>query len=161
MTELEHGFVSEPDAGETYWTGFPNTLRLTGEDTGGSMVLNVMRVPPGAVTPPHIHHNEHQTDHVVEGEMIFTVDGERIVADAGTVVHGPKGVPHSFRNESDRAALVYDWLHPAGFDDFMREAAEPLDDPSNPPELDMDRVVEVAADHGLEFLDPEEDGPDR
>jgi mannose-6-phosphate isomerase-like protein (cupin superfamily) len=66
---------------------------------------------------------------------VFTVDGETVVADAGTVVHGPKGVPHSFRNESDSEAIVYDWLHPAGFDEFMIEAAEPLTDPSNPPEM--------------------------
>lgn len=154
MTEPTQATVSEIGNGETYWTGFPNTIRITGEETGGAFALIELRVPPGTAGPLHVHHNEHQTDHVLEGELVYTVGDETIVAEAGTVVHCPKDVPHTFANESDEDAVVYDWLHPAGFDEFMARTAPPLTDPDDPPEMDMQRIVEVAPEYGLEFLEP-------
>jgi quercetin dioxygenase-like cupin family protein len=157
MTEPDQATVSAVGDGDTYWTGFPNTIRLSGEETGGAFTVIEMRVPPGFSGPPHVHRNEHQTDHVVEGELVFTVGEETIVADAGTIVHCPKDVPHSFSNESDTEALVYDWLHPAGFDEFMSRAAPQVTDPSDPPELDMDRAMELAPEYGIRFLSPDPD----
>lgn len=156
MTDPDQATVSPVGAGDTYWTGFPNTIRITGAETGGAFTVIELRVPPGAVGPPHIHHNEHQTDHVVEGELVYTVGGETVEAAAGTIVHCPRDVPHSFRNESDSEALVYDWLHPAGFEEFMAAAAPPLTDPADPPDLDMDRVAVLAPEYGLEFLSPDD-----
>lgn len=162
MTQSDHAAVSAVGDGDTYWTGFPNTIRLAGEETGGAFTLIELRVPPGVSGPPHIHHHEHQTDHVVKGALVYTVGGETVVTEAGTVVHCPKDVPHSFRNESESEAIVYDWLHPAGFDEFMADAAPRMDDPSNPPDLDMDRVMQLAPEYGIEFLGdstpPEADG---
>lgn len=135
---------------------FPIRSEITGEQTGGAFTLIEMHVPPGFSGPPHIHRNEHQTDHVVKGELVFTVGDETIIAKAGTVVHCPKDVPHTFSNESDKEAVVYDWLHPAGFDEFMSRAAPLLTDPDDPPEMDMDRVMKLAPEYGLEFLPPEE-----
>jgi len=160
MTHQDHATVSAVSEGDTYWTGFPNTIRITGDETGGAFALIELRVPPGFSGPPHVHHEEHQTDHVVEGELVFTVGEETIVADAGTVVHCPRDIPHSFRNESDSEAVVYDWLHPAGFDEFMARSAPQLTDPSDPPELDMDRVQELAPEYGLEFSTPDADDSD-
>lgn len=160
MTQPDQATVSAVGDGDTYWTGFPNTIRITGDETGGAFTVIELRVPPGASGPPHIYHNEHQTDHIVEGELVYTVGEETIVADAGTIVHCPKDVPHSFRNESDSEALVYDWLHPAGFDEFMARAAPQVTDPSDPPELDMDRAMELAPEYGLEFLSPGAEDPE-
>lgn len=154
MTESDHAVVSDIGDGDTYWTGFPNTIRISGADTGGAVTLIEMRVPSGFEGPPHIHHEAHQTDHVVEGELIFTVGEETIVADAGTVVHCPKDIPHSFRNESESDAVVYDWLHPAGHDEFIRRSAPLLEDPDDPPELDMERVMEIAPEYGVEMITP-------
>lgn len=158
MSPPPQAAVTERGEGETYWTGFPNTIRLSGDETDGAITLIELRVPPGTGGPPHIHHNEHQTDHVLSGELVYTVGDREIVADAGTVVHCPRGVPHTFRNEAETEAVVYDWLHPAGFDEFMAAAAPPLTDPADPPELDMDRVMAIAPEYGVEFLPPEESG---
>ncbi len=160
MTQSKGAIVSEIGEGDTHWTGFPNIIRVTGDETDGAFAVIELRVPPGFSGPPHIHHREHQTDHVVEGELVFTVGDDTIVADAGTIVHCPKEVPHSFRNESDAEAVVYDWLHPAGFDEFMARSAPEVTDPSDPPELDMDRVMELAPEYGLEFIEPEAEEPD-
>lgn len=154
MTDSTHATLSASGEGETYWTGFPNTIRLTGDDTDGALTVIEMEVPPGFEGPPHIHHEEHQTDHVVKGELVFTVGEDTFHVEEGSIIHCPKGVPHSFRNESDTEAVVLDWLHPAGHDEFMARSAERLTDPENPPDLDMQRVQELAPEYGLEMLSP-------
>ena len=159
MTGADQAVVAAWGEGPTYWTGFRNTIRISGEQTGGAFTLIELRIPPGYSGVPHIHRNEHQTDHVVKGELVFTVGGEEIVADSGTVVHCPKDVPHSFSNQSNQEAIVLDWLHPGGFDEFMTRVAPRLEDPENPPEVDMDRAMELAPEYGLEFLPPGDDPP--
>lgn len=158
MDHSDQPIVSAFGEGDTHWTGFPNIIRISGADTDGAFTLIEMRVPPGASGPPHIHHNEHQTDHVVKGELVYTVGEETMVAKAGTVVHCPKGIPHSFSNQSDVEAIVYDWLHPAGFDEFMARATDVVTDPADPPEVDMNRVMKLAPEYGIEFLMPENEG---
>lgn len=156
MTRQDQPTVSAVGDGDTYWTGFPNTIRISGDDTGGAFTVIELRVPPGFSGPPHIHHEAHQTDHVVEGELVYTVGEETRVVEAGSIIHCPKGVPHTFSNESEEEAIVYDWLHPAGHDEFMRRTTEQLTDSSDPPELDMDRVLELAPEYGVEMLSPED-----
>lgn len=138
--------------GDVYWTGFPNIVRLTGEDTDGTFSVIEMRIPPGYAGPPHVHHHEDETFYTVEGELEYTIGDETITGTAGTIVHGPKGVPHSFSNETSNEAVALTWVHPAGFEEFMARAAPPLVDPADPPELDMERVIEVGEEYGVEFL---------
>lgn len=159
MSQQHQPVVSGVGEGDTYWTGFPNTIRVSGEDTGGTFSVIEVRVPPGYSGPPHIHHNEHETFYTVEGELVYTIGDDTIIGDAGTIVHGPKGVPHSFSNETDTEAIAHTWVHPAGFEEFMAHVSPPLKDPSNPPELDMERVMEVAPEYGVEFLVPEGQDP--
>lgn len=153
MTQLAHAATSASGEGDTYWTGFPNIVRLTGDDTGGAITAIELHVPPGTAGPPHIHHEEHQTDHVIEGELVYTVGDDTFAVEAGSVIHCPKGVPHSFRNETDEVAVVLDWLHPAGFEEFMARVAPRLTEPADPPDLDMSRAMELAPEYGLEFLE--------
>lgn len=157
MTRPGEAIVAKQGDGPTYWTGFPNTIRITGEQSGGAYTLIELRLPPGYTGAPHIHRNEDQIDHVVQGEVVFTVGEETIVAQVGSVIHCPKDVPHSFSNRSDEVAVIYDWLMPAGFEEFMARAAPLLEDPDNPPEADMERAMKLAPEYGLEFLPPDND----
>ena len=74
----------------------------TGEDTNGKYALWEAIVPPGGGPPPHVHSREEEGFYVLEGEITFTVGGERIVATAGMFANMPVGTPHSFKNESDQ-----------------------------------------------------------
>jgi oxalate decarboxylase/phosphoglucose isomerase-like protein (cupin superfamily) len=47
---------------------------------------------------PHFHREHEEGFYVLEGELEFTVGGERIVAPAGTWVMVPIGVHHTFGN---------------------------------------------------------------
>jgi len=55
-------------------------------------------VPPGGGPPPHVHHREDESFHVIEGTLTVQV-GEKILnASAGDFVYLPRGIGHSFKN---------------------------------------------------------------
>lgn len=64
----------------------------------------------------HAHADEDDSFYVLEGELTFTVDGEEIVAGAGTFVLVPPGVSHTFANRGDAVVRCINVHAPAGFD---------------------------------------------
>ena len=56
---------------------------VTGGDTNGKYALWEALVPPGGGPPPHVHSREEEGFYVLDGELTFTVDGERVEAKAG------------------------------------------------------------------------------
>jgi len=53
---------------------------------------------PMWVAPLHRHHQCDEAWYVLEGRLAFLVDGEEIVADAGSMVFVPKGSSHTYWN---------------------------------------------------------------
>src|SRR6186713_3068834 len=70
-----------------------------GADTNGKYALWEALVPPGGGPPPHVHSREEEGFYVLEGEITFQINGERVVAGAGTFANRPVGPPHSLKNE--------------------------------------------------------------
>ena len=79
----------------------------TGDDTSGKYALFEALVGPGGGPPPHVHSREEEGFYVLEGEITFTINGERVVATAGMFANMPVGTPHSFLTQPAR-------LSPAG-----------------------------------------------
>src|SRR6187431_1601374 len=98
----------------------------TGEDTNGRYALWEAVVPPGGGPPPHVHSREEEGFYVLEGEITFTVNGERVVATPGTFANMPVGTPHSFKNESDRPARMLISVAPAGLEQMFFEVGQSL-----------------------------------
>ena len=67
----------------------------TGEDTDGRYALFEAVVGPGGGPPPHVHSREEEGFYVLDGEITFTVNGERVVARPGTFANMPVGTPHA------------------------------------------------------------------
>ena len=85
--------------------------------------LAVITVEPHRRGPEtHAHTGEDDSFYVLEGELIFTVDGEEIVAGPGTFVLVPPGVPHTFANRGGARARLVNVHAPAGFDLRLEDA---------------------------------------
>jgi quercetin dioxygenase-like cupin family protein len=84
-----------------------------GEQTGGAFGLIDNLMPAGFASPYHVHRNEDESFYVVEGEMTFCVGEERVEAEAGAFVYGPRGVPHGFEVEGTAPARILLQNHPA------------------------------------------------
>src|SRR5438067_3400020 len=76
----------------------------TGEETDGKYAMFEAIVPPGGGPPPHIHSREEESFFILESEITFTLNEERIVATAGTFANMPVGSLHSFKNTTDKIA---------------------------------------------------------
>ena len=127
----------------------------TGDDTGGAYAVMESTLTPGGGPPPHIHRREEESFYVLEGEVTFWVGDTRTVAGPGTFLRAPVGVPHRFKNETDRLCRMVITLVPAGLDRMFREMGVPLQpgqEAPPPSQEEIERLVARAPEFGLEFL---------
>jgi quercetin dioxygenase-like cupin family protein len=131
-------------------------LKATGEQTGGAFALIDNAGPPGGGSPYHVHHNEDEAFYVLEGEITVYVGEERIKAQPGTWVYGPREVPHGFRIEGDSPARFLLLYTPAGFEQYFVEVGEPAREltlpPAEPP--NMERLMSLSPKYDIEILGP-------
>jgi mannose-6-phosphate isomerase-like protein (cupin superfamily) len=79
--------------------------------------LGIITIQPHRHGPPaHVHASEDDAFYLLEGELVFTADGEEVVAGPRTFVLVPPGVEHTFENRSDAVACFLNVHAPAGFD---------------------------------------------
>jgi quercetin dioxygenase-like cupin family protein len=78
--------------------------------------LSIIDFAAGRVLDAHAHADEDDSFYILEGELTFTLDGEDVVAPAGTFVLVPPGVEHGFRNDTDAPVRILNVHAPAGFD---------------------------------------------
>jgi quercetin dioxygenase-like cupin family protein len=125
--------------------------------TGGALGIIEVEIAPGGGPPPHEHSREDETFHVLSGEVVCTIDGERHLVRAGGAVFAPRGIPHTFRNDARAMARMLVVLTPGGFEAFFAEIGMPAE-PGRPiavPTPDsLARLMEVAPRYGLTFVPP-------
>jgi len=130
----------------------------SGRQTGGVYALSEIRVSPNNGPPPHIHSREDECFFVLEGEIDFQVGDERITARPGTFIQGPRGIAHSFKNNTQLPARILGFVTPAGFENFFNEFAQRVasfDSGAIPPSKDeVDKLLAAAPKYGLQILPP-------
>ena len=130
----------------------------TGEDTNGKYALWEALVPPGGGPPPHVHSREEEGFFILEGEIMFTINGERVVATAGVFANMPVGTPHSFKNESNRPAKMLISLAPAGLEKMFFEFGVPLAEGATSAlpttKAEIEKLLAIAPRYGIEIRLP-------
>jgi quercetin dioxygenase-like cupin family protein len=130
----------------------------TGESTNGAYAIWEAIVPPGGGPPPHVHSREEEGFFVLEGEMTFYVNNERLTAKAGTFANMPIGVMHRFKNESDRPAKMLISVAPAGLENMFFEVGTPLEEGATaalpPTHTEIEKLLAAAPKYGIEILAP-------
>ena len=139
-----------------WYSGWLMTFLATAEETRGQFALLEAVARKGNVPPPHIHHREEETFYVLEGEVTFSVGGQTIKATPGTMVCVPRDVVHSFAIESEQLRVLI-LLTPAGMEGWFKEFSVPapamtLPPPVETPYSEIERMLEVAPQYGIEFV---------
>jgi quercetin dioxygenase-like cupin family protein len=131
---------------------------VTGEDTNGNYALWEALVPPGGGPPLHVHSREEEGFYVLEGEITFRVNGERVVAAAGTFATMPVGTPHAFKNESGQPAKMLISVAPAGLEQMFFQFGVPLAEGATtalpPTKEEIEKLLAVAPKYGIEIRLP-------
>jgi uncharacterized cupin superfamily protein len=102
---------------------------------------------PGQHVPVHIHPTQDEFILVQEGELDLKLDGKWSKAYAGDLVRMPRGIPHGYFNKSDKPCRALFWVSPAG---KLKDLFDELHNMT-----DVEKVVQVSAEHDVEFLPPE------
>jgi quercetin dioxygenase-like cupin family protein len=98
MGEQARGFMLGPGEGREAKFG-PNRLAVkVGPESGGQVGVFESTFPPGAGAFDHRHRSYEEAFYVLEGEIEYRLDEQRVVAAAGACVYVPPGVAHGFRN---------------------------------------------------------------
>jgi quercetin dioxygenase-like cupin family protein len=130
----------------------------TGEDTNGKYALLEAIVSPGGGPPPHVHSREEEGFYVLEGEVTLVIDGKPMVATAGMFANLPVGIPHSFKNETNRPAKMLISLAPAGLEQMFFEVGVPLAEGATtalpPTKEEIEKLLAIAPRYGIEIKLP-------
>ena len=124
------------------------TIKVSGGETEGRELVVEVSTPPGGGPPLHTHPAK-EIFFVLEGEFEFPTvrDGQPVMtrASAGSVVHVPGGIPHTYHNVGSGRGRLLGVLSPAAdMEGFFTEAGFPVDDqthPPTPPPFDMERFL--------------------
>ena len=111
--------------------GMKFTVMQSGEDTGGkSLDLHWELLPGCNMKDPLVHTHPHaiETYEVLDGEMEFFVEDKWVSAKKGDKIIVPKGVPHTFRNPTNRTVTVFNTHQPAfKMENFFEDVCIMLD----------------------------------
>jgi uncharacterized cupin superfamily protein len=103
-----------------------------------------------------VHHTDDEGFYLLEGRLALWVGPDRIDLEPGQFALAPHGVPHTYRVEAEEGARWLVTSSDASFDRFVRAYGEPavedrLPDPAEP---DVERLTQLAEEHGIEILGP-------
>jgi len=124
-------------------------VHISAEDTRGTYCLLEAAAPAGDQTPLHVHREEDEGFYLLEGRLRLYVGRRTFLLEPGQSALAPRGVPHTWRVESDGPAR---WLNVAGpaFERFCLAADR----------ASGHNMSEVAHEHGIEILGPPGTLPD-
>jgi quercetin dioxygenase-like cupin family protein len=122
-----------------------NQVRVLHSGDGFGLV-DMVRMHPGDMPPLHLHRNEDEGFHVLEGELTLFLPGREIHLTAGEFALAPRGIPHCYRVGEDGARVVVSSVG-GGFERFVT-AVVALD------EVTPETLSATAAAHDIEILGP-------
>ena len=148
--------IVEPSKGKHMAVaGQINTIIASKEDTGGTYSFIECKVFPGGGPVPHIQTREHEAFYLVEGQLTFKVDKQRIEAKPGTFINVPPNIFHSYKNETDEIAKLITILSPPGMEQlFIEIGVEVSDTNVKPPPFTKEQIeknTSIAAKYGMEI----------
>jgi quercetin dioxygenase-like cupin family protein len=147
-TQATAGLVVRRDEVEPIsWSGGESgRWLLNASDTEGRFSLYEVVVPAGQGSHFHIHQDMDETFYILSGEFEVTIEQQVHRAVAGTLVYGPRGLGHSFRNVGDTAGTMLCITTPGGIENFFEELSRLIRrEPPAPWEL----FAQLAARHRI------------
>lgn len=155
MTPLQPVATHSGEGEARWWFAALAEIKLTAEQTGGTLSIVEITEPPGAEAPLHVHERDDETFWILDGEVQLVVGDTTIDAGAGDVAFGPRGVPHRY-TVGDAGCRMLFIMTPGGFEQLVRGMSVPAQSRTLPPaadgEPDWEHVAAVAKANGCELL---------
>ena len=124
-------------------------ILIDGPRTAKGYTVIEVRTSPEAGPPPHVHANEDELIHVLEGTLEITVGGVEHELGPGDELSLPRDVAHHVRATTAEARYLATCT-PSGIESFLRATRENSDGT----EIDPDDFAAHVAGAGLRYLRP-------
>jgi mannose-6-phosphate isomerase-like protein (cupin superfamily) len=153
MTSPAHLAIVQAGVGqELHAFGDVLTVMLAGEQTGQTLTVMSDTTPPGGGPPPHVHSKEDELFLVVEGRVSFFVQDRWTEVGPRAPVYLPRGTAHCYRNVGTKPSRQWILTTPSGFERGFARCAAEFSRAGGP---DMNRIVAILRDHGIELVEPQ------
>jgi mannose-6-phosphate isomerase-like protein (cupin superfamily) len=123
--------------------------KLTSAQTNGAFYLCEAIFAPESGSPLHIHRYEDEVIHVLEGAIDIRLDGRKLQAGVGGIIHLPKKVPHALQNSLKTPLKILVFAIPGGLEGYFDEVDAALQNGS----LDKETHTKISVKYGLEWLE--------
>ncbi|NEY91600.1 cupin domain-containing protein [Tabrizicola oligotrophica] len=145
MTPFDTPAFSRSGAGTEAFAFGRHIIRITAEQTGGSLGCFEAEVPAGEGPPFHIHEKEEEFFYIQEGRFAFWCNGARVELTEGAVICVPRGSVHRFQNIGQSTGRLMVVMTPGGFEGFFPAVAV-RDRPS------VEEICQIGEQFNLRFV---------
>lgn len=123
-----------------------------GTTSGAFSLIETVEAIAGSGPPLHVHRDAAESFYVIEGEYVMHLDGRDFHCPAGSFVHVPMGMPHTFRASrvGSRKLNLYTPSAMEGYFDALAEGIRAG--------LDEDGLDEIAGRFAMDVLGPAPEG---
>jgi len=124
-----------PEEGKTVKLfGVQFSYKVVSADSGGSLAVLEVEIPPATLVKPHSHSREDEFSLVLSGTVGARVGDRVLEAGPGSYLVKPRGIPHAMWNATSDPAKVAEVLSPGGLEGYFEELAPILAEHRMPPE---------------------------
>jgi quercetin dioxygenase-like cupin family protein len=131
--------------------GESTLVKLAPEDCEGRYAVFHLDAPPMTGPPLHVHAREDEFFYVLEGELVFEVDGVCHTVRAGGSVGLLRGTPHRYQNFTDQTARLLIVTTPGDFAHFFEELSAVTPAGGLPC---MDQLLSLDGKYGITTMGP-------
>ncbi|HLL97190.1 MAG TPA: cupin domain-containing protein [Spirosoma sp.] len=140
-------------SGKDRFNEVPGSVKVSGKDTNGDLCIFEGYSSPtqkkGWGPLLHLHHQQDEWFHIIEGEFLFQVGEEKFGLKAGDSLLAPRGIPHAFVKLTDDRSRMMTVYQPAGtmeayFQAIRKFTGRPTDDD----------LTKLFLAHGMEVVGP-------
>jgi quercetin dioxygenase-like cupin family protein len=94
-------------------------VKVAAADSDGQLAFFHLVAPPMSGPPRHVHSREDELFYVLEGQLVFELDGQRFPVGPGGPVFLRRGVVHAYQNFTTTDARLLIATTPGGFSEFF------------------------------------------
>lgn len=131
------------------WGLLPLSIKLSGSDTNGEILLfehrNILRAGP----PRHIHFHQDEWFYVIHGTFKFELGDTLFHLAAGDTLFAPRQIPHGWTHVGDIPGTLLTMVSPVGdFEKFILDTTRHATLPKE------EEVAKAFTDHGMKIVGP-------
>lgn len=131
--------------------GEATLVKVAAADSDGQLAFFHLVAPPMSGPPRHVHSREDELFYVLEGELVFELDGVRHTIRPGGTVYLRRGVVHAYQNFTTSDARLLIATTPGGFSEFFVELSAATPPGGRPP---FELLATLGSKYGITTLGP-------